>query len=326
MNERVEGVYQSVEEALRAIEQLRDRGYSRDDITVVTNKENRDNFPGSVDANVDARDTDSDDSDRSLWDSIKNAFTTDDSYDDSRYDDPSYDKDNDPLYKYRDDINQGNVVVLVRENADAEGATTKNIIDPERTTPETKTVDSAPDTPATHLNTTDRMNNSQDDSIKLREEKLNVEKEKKSGEVHVDKRVVEDTETIEVPVQKEEVVIERKPVSGKDSRNENITDDNDEIVIPVSEDKVNVEKETEVVEEVTVKKDTKQDTHKVTDTVSHEELDVEKKGDARVDDVRTDQDKDDGTPGKNRVTNDRTNLNREEDNMADDLLDNDRKV
>lgn len=309
-NNRVEGVYSNVDEAMRAVEALRDRGYPRENITIVANEDVRDNFPWNVDAEVTTRDTDTSDSgdnDRSFWDSIKDAFTTDDSYSDSNYDQPDYDRENDPVYEYRDDINRGSIVVLVREGADTEGATTKTATDPAMTTPDmdTHTVDR--DMAA---DTTLHDDHADGDSIELREERLDVKKEDKTGDVHVGKRVVEETETIDVPVRKEEVVIERKPVRDGDKHDGGtITGESEETVIPVREETVRVEKDTEVVEEVDVRKETTQDTHKVQDTVRHEELDVEKDGDARIEDVRRDDSIDDGTPGSNRFNNDRVDGN-----------------
>lgn len=298
-NNRVEGVYNNVDEAMRAVEALRDRGYPRENITIVANEEVRDSFPWNVDAEVTTRNTDTTDSgdnDRSFWDSIKDAFTTDDSYSDSNYDNPDYDGENDPVYEYRDDINQGSIVVLVREGADVEGATTKTATTPGMT--------------STDMDTPTMDNEVDGESIKLREERLDVKKEDKTGDVHVGKRVVEETETIDVPVRKEEVVIERKPVRDGDKHDGGtITGDAEETVIPVREETVRVEKDTEVVEEVDVRKETTQDTRTVQDTVRHEELDVEKEGDARIEDVRQDDTFDDGTPANNRFNNDRVDGN-----------------
>src|SRR5699024_12725810 len=51
---------------------------------------------------------------------------------------------------------------------------------------------------------------------------------------------------------------------------------NDErIFIPVEKKKIKPKKETDVVEEVEIKKETKQDSQTVGDTVRHEELEVE---------------------------------------------------
>jgi len=266
-NKRVEGVYPNVEEAMRAVERLKNQGYTRGDITIVANEEVRGSLTSNVDAEVTTQDNDmsrSEDDDHSFWDSVKDFFTMDDSYE--NYDAPDYDQANDPVYEYRGAISQGEVVVLVNEDAD---------VSVEDTTAQTPIPDVDTTTSDRDKRTTD------DETIELKEERLDIEKEKeKTGEVHVGKRVVEDTETVEVPVTREEVTIERKPVTDKKSDDGGIdASEEDEIVIPVEEEKVKPKKETEVVEEVEVKKETKQDSETVGDTVRHEELEVEEDGD-----------------------------------------------
>lgn|SRR5699024_355045 len=117
MNRRVEGVYNTVDEASEAVNRLRKQGYSRDDITLVANAEVRDKFAREIDSEVDTEEMDTnhstshaEDNDHSLWDSIKDFFTFDDSNDD-----PDYTTENDPLNKYRDAIKQGQIAVLVDE-------------------------------------------------------------------------------------------------------------------------------------------------------------------------------------------------------------------
>lgn len=278
MERRVEGIYPNVEEALRAVDRLREQGYSRENITLVANDEVRRTFGSDVDADVSTQDIDQDrsmdrvdegDEDRSVWESIKDFFTMDDTYDDANYDDPNYDVENDPLYAHRSAITQGEIAVLVTGEPTMDVGMDR--------TDTTDTMDMG--TPVTD---TDRTRDDVDDeTIELREERLKVDKEKeKTGEVHVSKKVVEDTETVEVPVTKEEVTIERKPVTGdKTSDGEIEITDDEEIVIPVEEEKVKPKKETDVVEEVEIKKETKQDSQTVGDTVRHEELEVEEDGD-----------------------------------------------
>lgn len=273
MERRVEGIYPNVEEALRAVDRLREQGYSRENITLVANDEVRRTFGSDVDADVSTQDIDQDrsmdrvdegDEDRSVWESIKDFFTMDDTYDD-----PNYDVENDPLYAHRSVITQGEIAVLVTGEPTMDVGMDR--------TDTTDTMDMG--TPVTD---TDRTRDDVDDeTIELREERLKVDKEKeKTGEVHVSKKVVEDTETVEVPVTKEEVTIERKPVTGdKTSDGEIEITDDEEIVIPVEEEKVKPKKETDVVEEVEIKKETKQDSQTVGDTVRHEELEVEEDGD-----------------------------------------------
>lgn len=109
MEKRVEGVYPNVEEALRAVDQLRIKGHAREDITIVANEDVRNNVDANVQENITVRDEGSDvsDNDGSMWESIKDFFTPDDSTD------YGYDDENAPLYLYRDSIQEGKVVVLI---------------------------------------------------------------------------------------------------------------------------------------------------------------------------------------------------------------------
>jgi uncharacterized protein (TIGR02271 family) len=119
-------------------------------------------------------------------------------------------------------------------------------------------------------------------SIELREEELRAEKERvQAGEVRVRKEVVSEERSIEVPVTREEVVIERRPAAQGRTASGEIEED-EEIRIPLMEEEVRVEKTPVVREEVTLKKRQVQDTEEVSDTVRREEARIERSGDAHV--------------------------------------------
>jgi uncharacterized protein (TIGR02271 family) len=119
-------------------------------------------------------------------------------------------------------------------------------------------------------------------SIELREEELRAEKERvQAGEVRLRKEVVTEERTLEVPVTREEVVIERRPAAGGREASGEI-DQDEEIRIPLMEEEVRVEKTPVVREEVTLKKRQVQGMEEVSDTVRREEARVEQTGDARV--------------------------------------------
>lgn len=272
-NRRVEGSYVRVEDAMHAVQMLRDKGYASSDIYVVANSTVRDSIPYTMDAEVstegELRDYDSDD-DRSMWDKIKDAFTMDD-YDTDKRNQADYNPNTDPLNGYRDDIEQGNVIVLVATDADVTGVNRTVNTDSEYVAGVDRTVD-----------TDSEYMSDVDDTIKLREERLDVEKnEVQTGEVTIEKRVVEETRTIEVPVTHEEVVIERRKVTDDSSTTTPLTGDNatEEIVIPLTEEQIEVTKSTHVVEEVDVRKDRVTENKQVTDTVAREEIEVERDGD-----------------------------------------------
>jgi uncharacterized protein (TIGR02271 family) len=131
----------------------------------------------------------------------------------------------------------------------------------------------------------DRKPNLDDDTIQLKEEKLDVNThDVTTGEVDIHKHVVNDTETVEVPVKREEIVIERKPVTDPYSQgtDENLEDDT--ITIPIKEEQVDVSKHTVVREEVGIHKEEHEDVEKVTEDVSREELDIDTSGDVHIED------------------------------------------
>jgi uncharacterized protein (TIGR02271 family) len=117
-------------------------------------------------------------------------------------------------------------------------------------------------------------------TVELKEEHLKVSKTPvRVGEVEVRKEVVTEHRQITVPVEREEVVIERHPASGRAAPG---TIRPEEIRIPVKEEQVHVTKEAVVKEEVTVGKRTVHDTRTVEGEVKKEELRVEAEGRANV--------------------------------------------
>jgi len=118
--------------------------------------------------------------------------------------------------------------------------------------------------------------------LKLREEQLDIEKERvNAGEVRVRKEVVTEQKTIDVPVDREEVVIERRPAEGVEASGTPIGEDR-EIRIPLSEERVNVEKRPVVREEIEVGKRKVSETERVADSVRREEARIESEGKASV--------------------------------------------
>lgn len=115
-------------------------------------------------------------------------------------------------------------------------------------------------------------------TVQLREEELRVEKDQvQAGEVRLRKEVVTEERTIEVPVTREEVVIERRPAASGRKAGGTI-DEGEEIRIPLMEEEVRVEKTPVVREEVSLKKRQVQDTERVSETVRREEARIEQTG------------------------------------------------
>lgn len=283
MNERnltVIGSYDTREEALAVIEQLRDEGYSRDDIKVYTSQEASDRlgFGGlygiDVETTTDTGHT-QDKEDVSLWDRIKGAFSFD-TYD---YDENEEEiaSDTDPLYAYRGDITGGKAVIAVNNyhsaNPGFSAAETTTGPDSGMTTDDFPAAEGYQDT-------------ADDQTIQLKEEHLDVNThDVTTGQVEIHKEVVNDTETIEVPVKREEVVIERKPISKDGTPVDDTTLEDDTITIPIKEEQIDVSKHTVVREEVGIHKETHEDVKKVTEDVQREELDVDTSGDVHVADA-----------------------------------------
>lgn len=116
------------------------------------------------------------------------------------------------------------------------------------------------------------------DTLKLHEERLNVDKERvQTGEVSVHKDVIEERQTIEVPVQREEVVIERHAVNDRAADGAAIGKD-ETIRIPVSEERVEVTKRPVVTEEISIGKRVVQDKEQVSETVRKEKAELERSG------------------------------------------------
>jgi uncharacterized protein (TIGR02271 family) len=124
-----------------------------------------------------------------------------------------------------------------------------------------------------------------DRKLQLREEKLNVNKQRvAAGDVELRKEVTTERKTIEVPVEREEVVITRRDVSGGAAAAAGTITGEEQIRVPVSEERVNVSKETVVTGEVGVEKRKVTDTQTVSEDLRKENVKVENTGNARVQD------------------------------------------
>ncbi len=125
--------------------------------------------------------------------------------------------------------------------------------------------------------------------IRLREEQLNVNKQRaQAGEVDLRKEVVTEQKTVNVPVTHEEAFIERRAVTGAAASDTTPIGEGESIRVPLSEERVNVSKETVVTGEVSIGKRAVQETQQVTDTVRREEARVEQQGDAPIHGTRSD--------------------------------------
>ena len=113
--------------------------------------------------------------------------------------------------------------------------------------------------------------------IPLMSEKLNVQKRTSTSEATITKEPMTETKTVEVPVTHEELTVERRPASQGNTTAEKPVQSKTEIKVPLSKEEVQVSKEPYVKEEVVVKKEPVTETRTVSDTVTSEEVDVDKK-------------------------------------------------
>jgi len=126
--------------------------------------------------------------------------------------------------------------------------------------------------------TTTYDNDTDDHALRLREERLNVDKTRvQTGEVELRKEVVQEQQTINVPVTHEEVYIERRAVTDGTVDNTPIGD-NEVVRVPLTEERINVTKTPVVTGEVSIGKREVQETEQVSETVRREEVRLDQNG------------------------------------------------
>jgi len=120
-------------------------------------------------------------------------------------------------------------------------------------------------------------------TVPVVEEKLKAGvRETEAGKFRLSKRVVEEQKSIDVPVEREEVFVTERAVNRRPATAEDMKMMDRDIEVPLREQEVVTSKEARVTGEVNVRKDVKQETERVTDTVRREEVHVEDAGSKRV--------------------------------------------
>jgi uncharacterized protein (TIGR02271 family) len=146
----------------------------------------------------------------------------------------------------------------------------------------------------------------EDLTIPVREEELVAGTQaQEQGRVHVHKDVVEEQQTLNVPVSHERVTVEHTAYRGGDVQGDDAFVEQD-IDIPVMGEEVVAQKRVRGVEEVEIRKDVVTEQQQVTDTVRKEQVTVDgvdetgavrtgnrvrAAGDSVIDDVRTAKDR-----------------------------------
>jgi len=133
----------------------------------------------------------------------------------------------------------------------------------------------------------DRTADQDEGTIRLREEQLSVDKTRvQSGEVTLRKEIIEEQQTIQVPVTHEEIVIERRAVT--DGVSDSTPIGTEEVIrIPVSEEQIHITKSQVVTGEVAIGKREVQETQQVRDTVRREEVRLDQNGNPIISDDAT---------------------------------------
>ncbi len=123
---------------------------------------------------------------------------------------------------------------------------------------------------------------SKEQKLRLRKEELDVIKNKVDiGKVEFGKEIIEEQQTINVPVIHEEVVIERKSINEPSDKPIGENDD-EHFSLSVSEEKVEIGKHTVFTGEITAHKQEIEENREVKETIRHEEARINKDGDANI--------------------------------------------
>ncbi|HZG73810.1 MAG TPA: YsnF/AvaK domain-containing protein [Chondromyces sp.] len=284
-NKKFIGTFNTEAEVIDKIQELKAQGYTNDDIYVVAKDEaNVSIVRGRTDADVQAA--------GGSWMDRFMAFLSGE--DSVRGGLQNMGLSNEDIDRYYTDIQNGSILLYVDKNY---GRLYDNgsLVD--------KADDNLGPDPLNRTGyraTTDRdgleTNPETEKTVRLREEQLNVDKETvQTGEVRVDKEVVEEEQSVNVPVSREEVYIERRPVSDTAAFDEaaSTLEDGESIRIPVTEERVEVSKRPVVNEEIVIGKRKVEENEIVKETVKREEAHIDRTGKANLTGDETYLDEDD---------------------------------
>jgi uncharacterized protein (TIGR02271 family) len=135
-------------------------------------------------------------------------------------------------------------------------------------------------TGAAVLTDTDRLAATDEEiRIPIVEEKLTATvRPTEAGAVRIEKDVIAEERTLDVPVTEERVRVERRVVDRPATAADATTFEDTVIEVPLRSETVDVQKEARVTEEVVVSKEAVQRTERVRDTVRKEEVFVDEEG------------------------------------------------
>ena len=119
-------------------------------------------------------------------------------------------------------------------------------------------------------------------SVPIVEEQLKAGvRETEAGRARIVKDVREEQQTIDVPVQREEVYVTERAVN-RPATEADLNMRNRDIEVPIRQQEVVTQKEAMVTGEVNIRKEVKQDTERVSDTVRREDVHIEDPNNPRV--------------------------------------------
>lgn len=283
MDKKVIGVFHSEEEAIRKIDELEAQGVDASDIYAVAQEENDISMVRGQ-TNVDVRSAGGNWFDRFVGfitgeEPVREAMRN------MGLSGPDMDR-------YYQEIGDGGILLYVDKEYGERYSINPRYTDTEPH--DVESVDSELHTKADvvpHTEYSDPQEGTGEDEARmtLHEEKLEVDKEEvQSGEVKVRKNVVEEEQTIDVPVSREEVYIKRRPVgeqSATDEASASLEEDQESIRIPLKEERLDVKKKPVVKEEIIVGKKEVEDTKTVKETVRREKADIHRSGDGMMNEI-----------------------------------------
>ncbi|KKI92426.1 hypothetical protein WQ54_09665 [Bacillus sp. SA1-12] len=121
----------------------------------------------------------------------------------------------------------------------------------------------------------------EDAHLKLREEELDIDKHRvETGDVALHKDIIEEEQTVNVPVSHDQVIIEQRAIDHVPT-DEPITEE-ETVHIPVTAERIDVEKHTVVTGEVSAHKRSVQETEQVRDVLRKEVADIESHGNTDI--------------------------------------------
>lgn len=117
------GSYKTEDEVIKVIKRLLADGYLKDEITLFTNQKRIEKLDNPEDIDIAEPNMsdpeESHEDDKNFWQSVKDAFKI---REDHHFDDPNYTADNELLYRYRDNLIKGEIVIVVNNfKADRSG-------------------------------------------------------------------------------------------------------------------------------------------------------------------------------------------------------------